>query len=187
MWCLARHDGPAGAELDFNKTVERDACAPKLGAHSVFFSLNLHAFVVGADRHSNMSRLPNATKTELGTGRGRASTRTTRNPPTRDTPCHDGPERLTSRCSCGRAGAAQAYKRCVVGRRGSGHVRTAGASAARAPRRTGRWRVSVGDGAPGPTWTLARHLFRVSAAADATAICLIMGYDSSALEKDGLV
>lgn len=83
MWCLARHDGPAGAELDFNKTVERDACAPKLGAHSVFFSLNWHAFVVGADRHSNMSRLPNATKTELGTGRGRASTRTTRNPPTR--------------------------------------------------------------------------------------------------------
>lgn len=189
MWCLARHDGPAGAELDFNKTVERDACAPKLGAHSVFFSLNWHAFVVGADRHSNMSRLPNATKTELGTGRGRASTRTTRNPPTRrhrDTARSASRHRVTVLVP---AGAAQAYKWCVVGRRGSGHVRTAGASAARAPRprRTGWWRVSVGDGAPGPTWTLARHLFRVSAAADATAICLVMGYDSSALEKAGLL
>lgn len=105
MWCLARHDGPAGAELDFNKTVERDACAPKLGAHSVFFSLNWHAFVVGADRHSNMSRLPNATKTELGTGRGRASTRTTRNPPTRR-------HRDTAR-SASRHGA-RAGRRCTV-------------------------------------------------------------------------
>lgn len=77
----------------------------------------------------------------------------------------DAPDPGASRQG-GRAGAAQAARHTwcaspVAGERSRAEGGRAGR--ARAPRRTGgRWRVSVGDGAPGPPGTLARHLFRVS-------------------------